>query len=116
MRELSELPNCPVEISIAIIGDKWKFLIIRELVRAKGSKLRFSEIKNGINKISDKMLSQNLKCLENDGIISKKIYKSVPVKVEYSLTELGQTLVPVIRSLYDWGILYKHEIEESKNE
>lgn len=111
-----DLPQCPVEIALQMIGDRWKSLIIRELVRARGKKLRFSQIKKGIDNISDKMLSKNLKCLESDRLISKDIFAEVPPKVEYSLTELGQTLTPVIRSLFDWGELYKNYIEKENGD
>lgn len=112
----TELPKCPVEVSLYMIGDKWTFLIIRELVRAKGKMLRYSEIKKGINKISDKMLSQNLKRLEDEKLIEKKVFAQVPPRVEYSLTELGQTLTPVIRALFDWGEMYINYVKENENE
>lgn len=109
-----DLPECPVEVTLHIIGDKWKFLIVRELIRAKGKHLRYSEIKNGINNISDKMLSQNLKYLENEELIKKEIFAEVPLRVEYSLTQLGTTLTPVIRALFDWGTMYKNYVEENE--
>ncbi len=110
------LPVCPVEVTLKMVGDKWKFLIVRELVLAKGKHLRYSEIKNGIDNISDKMLSQNLKCLESEKLIKKEIFAEVPLRVEYSLTELGTTLTPVMRALFDWGTMYKNYIEENENE
>lgn len=112
----TELPKCPVEVSLYMIGDKWTFLIIRELVRAKGKMLRYSEIKKGIDKISDKMLSQNLKRLEDEKLIEKKVFAQVPPRVEYSLTELGQTLTLVIRALFDWGEMYINYVKENENE
>ena len=111
-----QLPKCPVEVALYMIGDKWTFLIIRELVRARGKALRYSEIKNNINKISDKMLSQNLRRLEDEKLIEKKVFAQVPPKVEYSLTELGQTLTSVIRALFNWGEMYINYVKENENE
>lgn len=109
---MKNLPECPVEIALLMIGEKWKFLILRELVHSHGKALRFSEIKNGINNISDKMLSKNLKSMQNQGLISRKVFAEVPPKVEYSLTSLGMTLSPVLHSLFDWGTMYKQYIEK----
>ncbi|WP_123054159.1 helix-turn-helix domain-containing protein [Clostridium sp. JN-1] len=114
---VDKLPECPVEIALLALGQKWKFLILRELMRSHGRALRFSEIKNGINNISDKMLSKNLKIMENEGIISRKVFAQVPPRVEYSLTELGMKLHPVLRSLFEWGLMYKQFIKvEKENE
>lgn len=111
------LPECPVEVALLMIGEKWRFLILRELVRSYGKSLRFSEIKNRINNISDKMLSKNLRIMESEDLISRKVFAQVPPKVEYSLTKLGMTLTPVLRSLFDWGTMYKQYIEkENENE
>jgi DNA-binding HxlR family transcriptional regulator len=112
---IQDLPECPVEIALLMIGDKWKFLILRQLVRAHGRALRFSEIKNGINNISDKMLSKNLKIMETEGIISRKVFPQVPPKVEYSLTELGMTLTPVLHSLFEWGTMYQEKYIEKES-
>lgn len=113
-----KLPKCPVETALLMIGDKWKFLILRELVRYKGEKRRFSDFKKGINNISDKMLSQNLKLMEEDELIKREVSDSKPPKVEYSLTELGESLTPVLKSLYDWGLMYQEINSEEgvKNE
>lgn len=111
----NNLPECPVEIALLMIGEKWKFLILRELIHSHGKALRFSELKSGINNISDKMLSKNLKIMENAGLISRRVFAQVPPKVEYSLTELGTTLTPVLRSLFEWGTMYKQYVE-NKNE
>lgn len=113
---MKKFPECPVEIALEMIGEKWKFLILRELVRSHGRALRFSELKNGINNISDKMLSKNLKIMENEGLISRKVFAQVPPRVEYSLTELGKTLTPILRALFDWGMMYKKQYIEKGNE
>lgn len=109
---IKKLPECPIEIALSIIGEKWELLILRELIVSHGKALRFSEIKNGINDISDKMLSKNLKIMENEGLISRKVFAQVPPKVEYSLTTLGMTFSPVLHSLFDWGTIYKQYIEK----
>ncbi|HEX3022676.1 MAG TPA: helix-turn-helix domain-containing protein [Lachnospiraceae bacterium] len=114
MNVRSDLPVCPVEVAIAMIGDKWKFLILRELVRDGTISKRFTEIKRGIDGISDKMLSQNLRIMEEHSLIKREVFNEKPPKVEYSLTDLGRTLVPVLRSLNDWGIMYQETLKEKK--
>lgn len=98
------LPACPVETTLLIIGDKWKVLVLRDLFT--GTK-RFSELKKSLAPVTQKMLTQQLREMERDGLISRKVYPVVPPKVEYSLTELGKTLEPVIDSLRDWGYSFK---------
>lgn len=100
MIEKEKLPPCPVETTLSIIGDKWKVLILRDLF--DGTK-RFSELKNSLHGVTQKMLTQQLRELENDGIIDRKVYPVVPPKVEYSLTQLGYSLKPVIDSMANWG-------------
>jgi len=101
---MKNYPACPVETTLSIIGDKWKVLIIRDLFT--GTK-RFSELKRSLTNVTQKMLTQQLRDLENDGIINRKVYPVVPPKVEYSLTELGISLKPVIESLRNWGLYLK---------
>ena len=101
------LPACPVETTLKIIGDKWKVLILRDLF--SGTK-RFNELKKSLTDVTQKMLTQQLRELENDGIIHREVYPVVPPKVEYSLTELGKTLKPVIDSMYDWGNYLKSNL------
>lgn len=98
------LPNCPVEITLTLISNKWKVLIIRELLT--GTK-RFGELKNSLNGISQKMLSQNLKEMERDNLVKRKVYPEVPPKVEYSLTELGDSLKDILKEMLVWGEKYK---------
>lgn len=95
--------NCPVEAAMSIVGGKYKAIIIYHLINAT---LRFSELQKEIPQATPKMLSQQLKELEADGIINRVLYPVVPPKTEYSLTELGKTLVPIIQSLCDWGENY----------
>ncbi len=107
MIDKNNLPACPVEIILKIIGDKWKVLILRDLFT--GTK-RFNELKRSLTDVTQKMLTQQLRQLENDGIIHREVYPVVPPKVEYSLTELGKTIKPVIDSMYDWGNYLKSSL------
>lgn len=107
MIDKNNLPACPVETTLKIIGDKWKVLILRDLFT--GTK-RFNELKRSLSDVTQKMLTQQLRELENDGIIHREVYPVVPPKVEYSLTELGNTLKPVIDSMYDWGNYLKSSL------
>lgn len=94
--------SCPIEHTVNLIGHKWKVLIIRNLLN-DGTQ-RFSELSKGINGISQKMLTQQLKQLEQDGILDRKVYPEVPPRVEYSLTELGNSLKPILDSMNLWGV------------
>lgn len=107
MIDKNNLPACPVETTLKIIGDKWKVLILRDLFT--GTK-RFNELKRSLTNVTQKMLTQQLRELENDGIIHREVYPVVPPKVEYSLTELGKTIKPVIDSMYDWGNYLKSSL------
>lgn len=98
--------NNPVELSLDIIGGKWKMPI---LWRLKDKTWRYSELKKSIGKITHKMLAQQLKELEEDGLISRKVYPSVPPKVEYTITDKGRTTIPIIESLRSWGENFKDE-------
>ena len=98
--------NCPVEYTASIISNKWKVLILRDLIT--GTK-RYNELNRSVVGISAKVLTQNLKDLENDGIVKRKVYPVVPPKTEYSLTEWGKTLIPVVIALADWGKLLYHQ-------
>ena len=95
--------NCPVEAAMDIVGGKYKAIIIYHLIDAT---LRYSELQREIPQATPKMLSQQLKELEADGIVNRVLYPVVPPKTEYSLTELGKTLVPIIQALCDWGENY----------
>jgi DNA-binding HxlR family transcriptional regulator len=95
--------NNPVELSLDVIGGKWKMPI---LWRLKDKQWRYSELKKSIGKITHKMLAQQLRELEEDGLISRKVFASVPPKVEYSITEKGETTIPIIESLREWGSVF----------
>ena len=103
------LPDCPVEVTLLLIGNKWKVLILRELMA--GTK-RFSELERSIAGVTQKMLTQQLRDMEETGLIARKVYPVVPPKVEYSLTELGQSLRPVLDALQTWGENFKRNYRE----
>lgn len=99
-----ELPLCPVETTLLLIGEKWKVLILRDLI--DGTK-RFGELKNSLGSISQKVLTQQLRAMEEDGLVHRKAYAEIPPRVEYSLTKLGMSLKPILDSMWDWGMEYK---------
>lgn len=110
MKKKNELPLCPVEVTLSLISDRWKVLIIRDLL--DGTK-RFGELKKSIGNISQKVLTSNLRSMEKDGLITRKVYAQVPPKVEYSLTKTGLSLKPVLSALKDWGTNYKEKVNKS---
>lgn len=99
-----EMPACPVATTVALIGSKWKLLIIRNLLARPW---RFSELKKDLEGISQKVLTDSLRSMEADGIITRTVYPEVPPRVEYSLTELGKSLKPILDSMRAWGEAYK---------
>jgi len=107
MQIRKEFLNCPVETTLVLIGEKWKVLILRELIN--GTK-RFGVLKTSIGSISQKVLTQQLRTMEQDGLVERKIYAEVPPRVEYSLTETGVSLKPILDSMWDWGEQYKKKI------
>lgn len=101
-----ELPACPVETTLTLIGNKWKVLIIRDLLT--GTK-RFGELKKSIGSVSQKVLTSQLRSMEEDGLIHREVYAEVPPRVEYSLTELGWSLQPILDAMVSWGNNYKNQ-------
>lgn len=101
---ISKLPACPVETTLLLISNKWRVLILRDL--SDGTK-RFNELKRTITGISQKVLTENLRAMEELKIVSRRVYPEVPPRVEYSLTELGESLKPILESMYVWGENYK---------
>ena len=99
-----ELPACPVETTLMLIGDKWKVLILRDLM--DGTK-RFGELKKSIGTVSQKVLTAQLRDMEEKGLLTRKVYAEVPPRVEYSLTELGRSLRPILDAMWAWGEAYK---------
>ncbi len=102
------LPACPVETTLSLIGDKWKVLILRDLM--PGTK-RFGELKKSIGSVSQKVLTAQLRDMEQNGLVHRQVYAEVPPRVEYSLTELGQSLKPILDAMQDWGQWYKDAVE-----
>lgn len=101
-----ELPECPVETTLMLISDRWKVLILRDLL--DGTK-RFGELKKSIGSISQKVLTSNLRSMEEDGLLSRKVYPEVPPKVEYTLTKTGYSLKPILDAMLEWGTAYKEK-------
>ena len=99
-----ELPACPVETTLTLIGDKWKVLILRDLM--PGTK-RFGELKKSVGNVSQKVLTAQLRTMEESGLVNRKVYAEVPPRVEYSLTELGKSLKPILDAMWNWGEEYK---------
>lgn len=98
------LPACPVETTLTLIGNKWKVLILRDLL--PGTK-RFGELKKSLGTVSQKVLTAQLRDMEADGLVTRTVYPEVPPRVEYALTDLGMSLQFVLDSLRDWGESYK---------
>ena len=99
-----QLPACPVETTLMLIGDKWKVLILRDLM---GGTKRFGELKRTIGAVSQKVLTAQLRDMEEKGLVKRKVYAEVPPKVEYTLTETGYSLKPVLDAMWAWGEQYK---------
>ncbi|MCJ7854761.1 helix-turn-helix transcriptional regulator [Lachnospiraceae bacterium NSJ-143] len=99
-----KLPDCPVETTLTLISDRWKVLIIRDLM---GGTKRFGEIKKSIGSVSQKVLTANLRSMEESGLLCRRVYAEVPPRVEYTLTETGYSLKPVLDAMWDWGMRYK---------
>lgn len=99
-----EMPACPVATTVQMIGSKWKLLIMRNLLARPW---RFNELKKDLEGISQKVLTDSLRSMEDDGIITRTVYPEVPPRVEYALSELGESMRPIINSMEAWGISYK---------
>ncbi|MBU5430749.1 helix-turn-helix transcriptional regulator [Kineothrix sp. MSJ-39] len=100
-----ELPECPVATTVALIGSKWKLLIIRNLLQRPW---RFNELRKDLDGISQKVLTDSLRSMEEDGLITRTVYPEVPPRVEYALSDLGKTLKPILDSMVAWGNAYKN--------
>ena len=108
LKTVKELPACPVETTLTLIGDKWKVLILRDLLT--GTK-RFGELKKSVGNVSQKGLTSQLRDMEESGLVNRKVYAEVPPRVEYSLTELGKSLNPILDAMKCWGEDYKNLVE-----
>ena len=104
MLKKEELPDCPVATTVQLIGNKWKLLILRNLLARPW---RFNELRKSLDGISQKVLTESLRSMESDGIIVRTVYAEVPPRVEYSLSELGETLRPILDAMQAWGQEYK---------
>ena len=102
------LPECPVATTVLMIGSKWKLLIMRNLLTRAW---RFNELQKSIDGISQKALTEALRSMEADGIVSRTVYPEVPPRVEYALTELGESMRPIIKSMESWGMAYKEQMQ-----
>lgn len=102
-----ELPECPVATTVQLIGSKWKLLILRNLLQRPW---RFNELKKSLEGISQKVLTDSLRSMETDGIITRTVYPEVPPRVEYALNDLGQSMRPIIMAMEEWGISYKKQL------
>ena len=104
MEAVKTLPACPVETTLMLIGSKWKVLILRDLM--PGTK-RFGELRRSIGGVSQKVLTAQLRDMEACGLVDRRVYAEVPPRVEYSLTELGRSLRPILDAMWAWGEAYK---------
>ena len=108
----SSTPSCPVELALQLVSNRWKVLIIRDLL--DGTK-RFSELKRSVGNITQKFLTANLRDMEQSGLLTRRAYAEVPPRVEYTLTELGQSLRPVVHALSEWGETYGSKLNMKKD-
>lgn len=104
MIDATALPACPVETTLSLITSRWKVLVLRDLMDGPR---RFSELQRSIGRVSQKMLTQSLRQMETDGLLTRTVYAEVPPRVEYELTELGHSLQPVLDALSTWGAGYQ---------
>ena len=108
MKTKDELPECPVATTVQLIGSKWKLLILRNLLARPW---RFNELKKNLEGISQKVLTDSLRSMEEDGIITRTVYAEVPPRVEYALSDLGESMRQIIRAMEEFGIEYKAKSE-----
>jgi DNA-binding HxlR family transcriptional regulator len=107
----AELPVCPVATTVDLIGSKWKLLILRNLLAGT---CRFGELRKGIPGISQKVLTDNLREMETDGLVNRAIFAEIPPRVEYSLSDLGNSLRPIISDMEEWGKNYREMVLKSE--
>lgn len=107
MKTKDELPACPVATTVQLIGSKWKLLIMRNLLQRPW---RFNELQKDLEGISQKVLTDSLRSMETDGIITRTVYPEVPPRVEYALSELGESMRPILNAMETWGNAYKENL------
>ena len=112
MLSLVDLPACPVETTLTLISDKWKVLILRDLM--PGTK-RFGELKKSIGHVSQKVLTSQLRQMEESGLLTRKVYAEVPPRVEYTLTDLGCSLKPIMDAMWTWGEQYQEQVRKCQD-
>lgn len=108
MKTKEELPACPVATTVSLIGSKWKILIMRNLLVRPW---RFNELKKDLDGISQKVLTDSLRSMEDDGIVTRAVYAEVPPRVEYALSPLGESMRPIMDAMEKWGTEYKKSLE-----
>lgn len=108
-----DLPACPVATTVGLIGNKWKLLILRDVL---GGAKRFGELHKSLEGISQKVLTDNLRSMEEDGLLTRTVFPEVPPRVEYSLSQLGDTMRPIIKHLEEWGLKYKEIVAKAAQE
>lgn len=111
MKKKEELPSCPVATTVQLIGSKWKLLIMRNLLARPW---RFNELQRSLDGISQKVLTDSLRSMEADGIITRTVYPEVPPRVEYALSEIGESMRPIIGAMETWGKNYKTSFENEE--
>ena len=109
MKTRDELPECPVATTVQLIGSKWKLLILRNLLMRPW---RFNELRKSLEGISQKVLTDSLRSMEDDGIITRTVYPEVPPRVEYALSDIGESMRPIIKAMEEFGHLYKELVEQ----
>ena len=107
-REIKMLPACPVETTLTLISDKWKVLILRDLMNGT---MRFGELRKAIGQVSQKVLTAQLRQMEGSGLLTRTVYPEVPPRVEYTLTDLGRSLKPILDAMWVWGEEYKASMQ-----
>lgn len=108
MAAIKEFPACPVETTLSLIGNKWKVMILRDLMT--GTK-RFGELRRSVGDVSQKVLTAQLRDMEENGLVLRKVYAEVPPRVEYSLTPLGESLSPILSAMKIWGENFKETLK-----
>ena len=108
MKTKEEMPACPVATTVQLIGSKWKLLILRNLFMRPW---RFNELRKDLEGISQKVLTDSLRALEEDGIITRTVYPEVPPRVEYALSPLGQSMKPILDAMEQWGTEYRKKLQ-----
>ena len=113
MKTKDELPACPVATTVALVGGKWKLLILRNL---RSRPWRFNELQRDLEGISQKVLTDSLRQMMDDGLVYRQDYQELPPRVEYGLTDLGKEMLPILDALANFGNYYKSVVAERKNE